>query len=252
VETDFKLNSMNQNKPSLYTCLSPALLNLYDVSSSIVVIIDVLRATSTIATALYNGAKSIIPVDSVAECIRIGKQIEGITAGERDGKVAEGLVHGNSPFEYPREFIEGKTLVLTTTNGTKLLHMALANNAKGIITGSFPNLSAVCDYLLQKKQNVILGCAAWKDKVNIEDTLFAGAVISRIKDAFSINCDSSHMAETLYHAAQPDLYGFMQQNNASHYQRLTGFGLQKDIRYCLTADSANVLPEYEDGKLLVK
>jgi 2-phosphosulfolactate phosphatase len=243
---------MSNNKPSLHTCFSPALLNLYDVSSSIVVIIDVLRATSTIATALHNGAKCIIPVDSVAECIRIGKQIDGITAGERDGKVAEGLVHGNSPFEYPREFIEGKTLVLTTTNGTKLLHMALEKNATGIITGSFPNLSAVCDYLLQKQQNVILGCAAWKDKVNIEDSLFAGAVISRIKDSFSINCDSSHMAATIYSAAKTDLYRYMKDNNASHYQRLTGFGLEKDIRYCLTADGANVLPEYEDGKLVVK
>src|ERR1700744_161772 len=103
---------MNQ-KPTLYTCLSPALLDLYEVNNSVVVIIDVLRATSTIATALYNGAKNIIPVDSVPECIRLGKQIEGITAGERDGQVAEGLKHGNSPFEYPKEFIGGKTLVLT-------------------------------------------------------------------------------------------------------------------------------------------
>ncbi|HQR01683.1 MAG TPA: 2-phosphosulfolactate phosphatase, partial [Ferruginibacter sp.] len=91
---------MQENKPELYTSLSPSLLNLYDVEKSIVVIIDVLRATSTIATALYNGAKSIIPVDSVAECIRIGKQIDSITAGERDGKIAEGLAYGNSPFEY--------------------------------------------------------------------------------------------------------------------------------------------------------
>ncbi|MEO7045033.1 MAG: 2-phosphosulfolactate phosphatase, partial [Ferruginibacter sp.] len=94
---------MTDNKPSLFTSLSPALLNLYDVSSSIVVIIDVLRATSTIATALYNGAKAIVPVDSVAECIRIGKQIDAITAGERDGQIAEGLQHGNSPFEYSKE-----------------------------------------------------------------------------------------------------------------------------------------------------
>jgi 2-phosphosulfolactate phosphatase len=86
-------------KPTLHTSLSPALLQLYNVSNSIVVIIDVLRATSTIATVLFNGAKCIIPVDSVAECIRIGKQIEGITAGERDGRVAEGLSYGNSPFE---------------------------------------------------------------------------------------------------------------------------------------------------------
>lgn len=241
---------MNTGKPTLYTSLSPALLHLYDVSMSIVVIIDVLRATSTIATVLNNGAKHIIPVDSVAECIRLGKQIEGITAGERDGRIAEGLVHGNSPFEYPAEFIKGKTLVLTTTNGTKLLHMALEKGAKAIITGSFPNLSAVCDYLIAMKMPVILGCAAWKDRVNIEDTLFAGAVISRIKEHFTINCDSSQMAETMYNDAKDDLYEFMKLKNASHYQRLTNFGLEKDIRYCLTPDCANALCLYDGGKLI--
>ncbi len=241
---------MNTTKPSLYTSLSPALLHLYDVSSSIVVIIDVLRATSTIATVLFNGAKYIIPVDSVPECIRLGKQIEGITAGERDGKVAEGLAYGNSPFEYPESFIKDKVLVLTTTNGTKLLHMALSKSAKGIITGSFPNLSAVCDYLVAQKQPVILGCAAWKDRVNIEDTLFAGAVINRIKDHFDINCDASAIAENMYLDAKADLYEFMKANNASHYHRLTNYGLEKDIRYCLTPDLANVLCVFADGKLV--
>ena len=241
---------MKDENPPLFTALSPALLHLYDVSSSVVVIIDVLRATSTIATALHNGAKNIIPVDSVAECIRLGKQIAGITAGERDGLIAEGLSHGNSPFEYPPEFIGGKTLVLTTTNGTKLLHMALEKGAKGIITGSFPNLSAVCDYLVAMKMPVILACAAWKDRVNIEDSLFAGAVISRIKTHFHINCDSSQMAETMFKDAQEDLYEFMKAKNASHYHRLFRLGLEKDIRYCLTADKANVLCLYEGGKLV--
>ena len=152
-------------KPILYTCLSPALLHLYDVRDCVVVVIDILRATSTISTALYNGAKAIIPVDSVEKCIRLGREMECITAGERDGKVAEGLQYGNSSFEYPREFIEGKTLVLTTTNGTKLLHMALAKGATEIITGSFLNLSAVCDHLAGINRNVILACAGWKDKV---------------------------------------------------------------------------------------
>jgi 2-phosphosulfolactate phosphatase len=243
---------MQKTKPELYTCLSPALLDLYEVDKSIVVIIDVLRATSTIATALYNGAKSIIPVDSVAECIRIGKQIDSITAGERDGKIAEGLDYGNSPFEYPREFIEGKTLVLTTTNGTRLLQMALDKNAKAIITGSFPNLSAVCDFLLAQNQNVILGCAAWKNRVNIEDTLFAGAVINRIGDQFSINCDSSQISTSMYKEAKDNLFQFMKSKNASHYQRLSGYGLEKDIRYCLTEDVANISVVYEEGKLLSK
>jgi 2-phosphosulfolactate phosphatase len=243
---------MQTVKPELYTCLSPALLDLYEVDKSIVVIIDVLRATSTITTALYNGAKAIIPVDSVAACIRIGKQIDCITAGERDGKIAEGLDYGNSPFEYPREFIEGRSLVLTTTNGTKLLQMALERNAKAIITGSFPNLSAVCDFLLAQNQHVILGCAAWKNKVNIEDTLFAGAVINRIGKHFSINCDSSQMAQTMYAEAKTDLFEFMKSKNASHYNRLSGFGLEKDIRYCLTEDVANISVVYHDGKLIAK
>jgi 2-phosphosulfolactate phosphatase len=241
---------MQQPKPALYTSLSPALLDLYDVDKSIVVIIDVLRATSTIATALHNGAKAVIPVDSVAECIRIGKQIESITAGERDGRIAEGLDYGNSPFEYPREFIEGKTLVLTTTNGTRLLQMALDKNAKAIITGSFPNLSAVCDFLLDQQQPVILGCAAWKNRVNIEDTLFAGAVINRIGKHFSINCDSSQMAAAMYKDAKKDKFEFMRSKNASHYNRLMGFGLEKDIRYCLTDDAANTTVVYAGGKLL--
>lgn len=242
---------MQTTKPELYTCLSPSLLDLYEVDKSIVVIIDVLRATSTIATALHNGAKCIIPVDSVAECLRIGKQIDSITAGERDGKIAEGLEYGNSPFEYPSEFIEGKTLVLTTTNGTRLLQMALDKNAKGVITGSFPNLSAVCDYLIAQNQNVILGCAAWKNRINIEDTLFAGAVINRIGKHFSINCDSSQIAVTMYNDAKDDLFAFMKSKNASHYNRLYGFGLEDDIRYCLKPDGANVLVIYQDGKLVV-
>ncbi len=215
-------------------------------------IIDVLRATSTITTALYNGAKSVIPVDSVSRCIELAKQIHGITAGERDGKIAEGLEHGNSPFEYPKEFIEGKVLVLTTTNGTRLLHIALEKGAKEIITGSFPNLSAVCDHLVEMKQNVVLGCAAWKDRVNMEDSLFAGAVISRIKKHFEINCDSSHIAESMYEKGKKDLFSFIKNNNASHYHRLMNFGLEKDIRYCLTDDVANVLPIYREGKLVVK
>ena len=240
------------NRPTLHTVLSPALLNLYDVNNAIVVIIDVLRATSTIATALYNGARYIVPVDSVTKCIELGQQIDGITAGERDGKIAEGLQYGNSPFEYPRDFIEGKTLVLTTTNGTKLLHMALAKGAGHIITGSFPNLSAVCNYLVQQQQPVILGCAAWKDRVNIEDTLFAGVVVSRIKQYSEITCDATNLAETLYSSAvDDDFFTVLKEKNASHYHRLMGFGLEKDIRYCLTPDVANVLPFYENGRLIV-
>jgi 2-phosphosulfolactate phosphatase len=241
---------MNE-QPSLHTSLSTALLHLYDLSNSVVVIIDVFRATSTIAAALNNGAKCVIPVDSVPKAIEISKNIGGIAAGERDGKIADGLLHGNSPLEYNRDFIENKTLVLTTTNGTRLLQMALDNGAGTIISGSFPNLSAVCDFLKKSKQNVVLGCAGWKDRFNLEDTLFAGAVISEVKKHFTIHCDSSLMAETMYEKYKNKLHEFAPK--LTHYHRLVErFGLIEDIRYCLTPDLANVLPVYEQGKLIIQ
>lgn len=237
-------------QPTLHTSLSPALLHLYDLNNAVVVIIDVFRATSTIASALYNGARCVIPVDSVPKAIEISKSIDGIAAGERDGQIADGLLHGNSPLEYGRDFIENKTLVLTTTNGTRLLHMALERGADTIISGSFPNLSAVCDYLVAEKKNVVLGCAGWKDRFNLEDTLFAGAVIDRIKKHFTIHCDSSLMAETMYAKHKKNLPGFAPR--LTHYHRLVErFGLIEDIKFCLTNDLANVLPLYRDGRLTV-
>lgn len=234
----------------LSTCLSPAMLHLFDVQDTLIVIIDVFRATSTIAAALYNGAARVMPVDSVQHCIELGLETGGITAGERDGKIADGLQHGNSPLEYPRAFIENKTLVLTTTNGTKLLYMALARGAGTIITGSFGNLSAVTGFLISQNKNVLLACAAWKDRVNLEDTLFAGAVIEVVRPYFTIHCDSSLAAETLYAQQKDNLWEFVQQT--THYHRLAAYGLQDDMKYCITIDAANVLPVYQDGELNLK
>lgn len=243
---------MNLNKPTLFTVLSPALLHLYNLDSSIVVVIDILRATSTIATALYNGAESVMPVDSVEKCIALGKSTGGITAGEREGRIIEGLQHGNSPLEYNREFIEDKTLVLTTTNGTKLLYMALDKGANSIITGAFSNQSAVVNYLINQQKDVVLACGAWKDRVNIEDTLFAGAVVEKVKDFFHIDCDSSSIARSVYAEAGEDLFSYVKERHASHYLRLSEYGLEEDIRYCLTPDTADVLPAYNNGKLSLR
>ncbi len=233
---------------TLSTVLSPRLLKLYDCKNTVVVVIDVFRATSTIATALHNGATRIIPVDSVEKCIAIGTQTGGITAGERDGKVIPGLQYGNSPAEYPESFIKGKTLVLTTTNGTKLLHMALNAGADSVITGSFPNLQPVCDYLLKQGKNVLLGCSAWKDKFNLEDTLFAGAVVHQIKSSFHIDCDSSLAAEEMYLKHKDNMLEFVQK--LSHWKRLSAFGLEKDLEYCITPNVAPVLPLYKNGDLI--
>lgn len=240
--------SESKKKPSLHTILTPQLLDLYEVHDSIVVIIDVFRATSTMATALYNGASKIIPVDSAELCIEMGKQTGGITAGERDGKIIPGLSYGNSPSEYPRSFIENKTLVITTTNGTKLLHMALKQGAKEVITGSFPNLTKVVNFLKEQNANVILGCSGWKNRFNIEDTLFAGAVIEEIKDQFTIHCDSSYMANQLYNMHKNDMPNYIK--TLTHWHRLAAYGLEEDMQYCVSKDVAPSLPIFKNGALI--
>ncbi len=235
------------SRPSLFTVLSPSLLHLYDVKDAVVVVIDVFRATSTIAAVLHNGAHKVIPVDTVSGAIEIGQELGAITAGERDGRIAEGLDHGNSPLEYPATFIAGKTLVLTTTNGTRLLHMALRDGATTVITGSFANLGSVCDFITASGKNVLLCCAAWKDRVNSEDSLFAGAVVSAVSSHFTIHCDASLMAAMLYSSVKDNLWNFTQQT--THYHRLSRYGLQEDMRWCLTENIANTGVIYRDGAL---
>jgi len=236
-------------KPRLEVCLSPALLHLYDTKGAIVVIIDVFRATSTVAAALHNGAKCVLPVASVQECITLGNEIpNSITAGERDGKIAEGLQHGNSPLEYSAGFVQGKTLVLTTTNGTRLLHMV--KHAHLIITGSFLNLSAVCDFLKAQPQNVLLACASWKDRFNMEDTLFAGAVVDRLGGSYGMNCDSARASKILYNQAKgAHLIDFLK--DSAHYKRLAVYGLEREMEYCVTPDLHPVLPVLKGGELVV-
>ena len=235
------LNLLMFSKPHLQTLLSPRLLDLYDISNSVVVIIDVFRATSTIAAALHNGAKKVIPVSGVQECIQLGRQLSAVTAGERDGKVIEGLQHGNSPIEYQRSFIGGKTLVLTTTNGTRLLHMALNKGAQSVITGSFPNLHAVCEYIVSSGKDALLACSGWKDRFNIEDTMFAGAVINEVKSHFTIHCE-------MYNLHKHGMHSFIRKT--THWHRLASYGLEADLDFCLVPNVANALPVYKNHALV--
>jgi 2-phosphosulfolactate phosphatase len=239
---------INMNRPGMEVCLSPALLHLHDTKDKIVVIIDVFRATSTIAAALYNGARYVLPVESVAECIAIGKKTpNSITAGERDGRIAEGLQHGNSPSEYPASFVNGKALVLTTTNGTRLLHMI--KEADSVITGSFLNLTAACNFLMAQNKSFVLACASWKDKFNMEDTLFAGAIADRLQGYFQHNDDSTRAAIHLHTASGGKNYiDFLK--DSAHYHRLAAYGLQADMEYCATADLHPVVPILDKGTLL--
>lgn len=235
--------------PKIEVCLSPALLYLYDTSDTNVVIIDIFRATSTIVTALDNGAKEVIPTSSIEQCIQVGLCTEdSITAGEREGKVAEGLEYGNSPLEYSKDFVQGKSLVLTTTNGTKLLHMV--EDAYQKLIGSFLNLSALCDQLIADNKNVLLACAAWKDKVNLEDSLFAGAVVDRLQKDFEIYCDSGRMCLALYKDAlhSPSLIDYLK--DSTHYQRLSSYGIVEDMEYATKLDLHPTIPIFQDNKLI--
>jgi 2-phosphosulfolactate phosphatase len=126
----------------------------------------------------------------------------------------------------------------------------MCHNADEIITGSFLNLGAVCEYLVQQKKPVLLACASWKDRYNLEDSLFAGAVYDAIGEHFEMNCDSTRAATHLYRLAKLDLYSFIQ--DSSHFLRLSAFNLQYDMEYCCQLNQHNVLIKYEDGRLVIK
>ncbi len=126
--------------------------------------------------------------------------------------------------------------------------MALAKGAGDIVTGSFPNLSAVCDFLIKADKNVVLGCSGWKDRFNLEDTLFAGAVVSRLQEHFTVHCDASLMAADMYNLHKNDMFGFIQKT--THWHRLAGYGLEKDLEWCISEDVANVLPFYKNNQLV--
>jgi 2-phosphosulfolactate phosphatase len=227
-------------------CLSPELMNLYQVEDRTVVVVDILRATSCMTTALAHGIKSIIPFAKLEDCLQM-KSEDCFTAGERDGKKVEGFDLGNSPFEYMDKDLKGKMIAFTTTNGTQAIIKSLG--AKEIVIGSFLNLSAVVSHLIKGDHSVLVVCAGWKGKFNLEDTLFAGAVVELMKEHASPECDAPLAAQVLYQQARHDLYGFLK--NSSHVKRLGRLGITKDIEFCLTLDQYNVVPYLKEGALIV-
>lgn len=223
---------------SIDVCLTPALLNLYDIEDSIVVVIDVLRATSSIVYGIDNGATAIIPVAQVEDCLAYSDQ-GYLLAAERNGEVVAGYNFGNSPFSYAVDKVRGKTIVLTTTNGTKALHMARAR-AHQVVIGSFLNLSALCEWLRIQDKNVLLLCAGWKDKFNLEDTLFAGAVVAELRKDFTHVDDSSVAAEDLYEVAKGNLRGYL--HKSSHSHRLEQLNIEEDVKFCLQLNICKAIP----------
>src|SRR5450759_3109692 len=161
------------SKRNLETCFSPALFEAGAHRDSIVVIIDILRASSAICTAFANGAASIIPVAEVS----IAKEYKSkgyLVAAERDGFVLDFADFVNSPFNFTKEKVEGKTIVYSTTNGTGIIDSA--SSSYMTVVGSFLNISALTKWLIKQDRNILLFCAGYKNKFNIEDSIFAGAL----------------------------------------------------------------------------
>jgi len=233
---------------NIEVCFSPQSYPLFHNPDSIVVVIDVLRATSAITTAFYNGVAKMIPVATIEEAQKY-KENGFLVAAERNAEIIEGFDLGNSPFGYMNDKVKGKTIAITTTNGTQAIEAA--KNAGKIIIGSFLNQDKVIDYLKTQKKDVLFLCAGWKNKFNLEDTLLAGAAADALiyKYGFDSTCDSTIAAMELYKLAKHDLYGFLA--HSSHRNRLAKLDLERDIRYCLTANQCPVLPMME-GKFLVK
>ncbi|MEO5599830.1 MAG: 2-phosphosulfolactate phosphatase [Cyclobacteriaceae bacterium] len=231
-------------KGSIDVCLSPDLMHLYEVQDQTIVVVDILRATSCMTTAFAHGIESITPFAHLAECLAY-KSKGYYTAGERDGKKVDGFDFGNSPFEYMNGVLKGKKLAFTTTNGTGAI--VKAAGAREIVIGSFLNLSAVAQYLRQTNNNILIVCSGWKGKVNLEDTLFAGAVVDSLKDDFGYDCDAPLIAQRLYEEGRHNLSAFLE--NSSHIKRLHRLNIHKDIDFCLTKDQYQIVPFVKDNIL---
>lgn len=228
-------------------CLTPELLHLYPVEGRVVVVVDILRATSCMTAGIANGVSKIIPVATLEECSKL-KSKGCIAAAERDGKKANGFDIGNSPYSYLKPELIGKTVAVTTTNGTYAI--TKCEKAEALVAGSFLNRSAIAQFLRDQEHDVLIVCAGWKGKVNLEDTLFAGALVELLKDEFCIEHDAAMASLSLFRQAKGNLKGFLA--NCSHVRRLKHLDIDKDIEFCLTMDKFDVVPILKEGAIVKK
>ena len=229
-------------------CFLPEQYASYANEMDIVVVIDVLRATSAMCVAFERGLESIIPVSSVDEARKYIGKPGYLAAAERNGEVVEGFPIGNSPIAFSKMDLTGKTVVMTTTNGTRAIETA--KDAKQLIIGAYLNMSALVEYLYAQQANVLLLCSGWRGKTNLEDTSFAGAVVDRLikTGKFGAEEDSSIAAQYLHKAAQDNFLGILKA--APHRRRLQKLDLLDDAKYCLTPDQCSVIPVLENDRLV--
>jgi 2-phosphosulfolactate phosphatase len=236
--------------PTLDICFSPELLSLYDLRGKVAVIVDILRASSTIVTALGEGVTHVFPVASLDECSAYGQQHDCLTAAERDGLAAPGFDLGNSPFGFldAARPVRGRALTISTTNGTAALRRSLA--AEAVVVGSFLNLAAVADFARRQQRDVLVVCAGWKGQFCLEDTVFGGALAERLSTDFDVRgSDATLAALNLWELGKADLSAYLLQS--AHVRRLNSLEASKDFEFCLRIDSyADVLPVWREDRLV--
>jgi 2-phosphosulfolactate phosphatase len=233
---------------TIEVCFSPKLYeDRLTRENFVVVIVDILRATTSICTAFKNGVKSLIPVPSIEEAKEYKKN-GFIVASEKDGKVLDFADFGNSAFDFSEENVKGKVVAYCTTNGTKAID--LAKDADQVAMGSFINLRALSDWLIEQDKNVVILCSGWKNKFNLEDSVFAGVLVENLVESgkFNPDCDSAQAALDLWKTAETDLLGFIEK--AAHRHRLKKLGLDDVLEYSFTLNTSDVVPVLKDGKIV--
>jgi len=232
---------------NLEVCLSPELIHLFDLKGKVVVVVDILRATTCMTTGIAHGVAQIKPVATLEECSAL-KNEGYFTAAERDGQKVEEFDIGNSPFSYMEDRFKGKKIATTTTNGT--LAITKSTDADEVIIGSFLNLTTVANHIMNQHKDVIIHCAGWKGNYSLEDTLFAGALFEAAQSKFNCGNDSTHTALTIYKAAKNNLLKTVLES--SHAKRLEKHNIQKDIEFCVKIDEYEVLPVLNNEVLINK
>ena len=238
---------MEDKRKRIEVCYTPGEYDYFKDEFEIVVVIDVLRATTAICVAFEYGIKSIIPVPTLEDALEYKKK--GFLVGaERKGQIVEGFDFGNSPYSYMKDEFKGKDVVLTTTNGTKSI--AAAKDADTLVIGALVNLDVLTTWLIKQNKNTLCLCSGWQDKFNLEDTICAGAISEALINTgkFTSIEDSSIAAKYLYLSAKDNYMGYLK--SSSHRRRLRNLNLNEDIKYCLTPNKTNVIPILKDGKLI--
>ena len=229
-------------------CVSPALYPYYENPDAIVVVTDVLRASSAIVTAFMNGVERIIPVGTLEEA-KAYKEKGFMVAAERDGLVRDFADFGNSPYNFTPERVAGKQIVYSTTNGTNAIH--LASSGSQVLIGAYLNLSALAKHIRQEQKDLLVLCAGWKNKFNLEDTLFAGALAQLLleDDQYQSICDATLGSIDLYNSAKDDMMGYI--SKVAQKGRLKKNNLDDVIGYCHEIDLTELIPVLNKDHLFV-